>query len=318
MPRMTHDTSLRDALVAASAIALFAMLTFIFDLAERFNHWVAQFEGMQLDELVLGAFFSALMIAWFALRRVAEMRIAFAEREQARQRLAGLVAENRQLARHTIEVQEAERRQTAHEIHDDIGQHLTAIRLGAALLSGNPDVAVTEAATRIDRNTAHIQGKLREQLRRLRPVELDTGGIEDALDALVERWRDENPETLHVLDIAPPAIAQPLSDETAIAVYRIVQEALTNAARYAAARHVTISLRERFDGARRSLVLRVEDDGNGGLDGVISGSGFGLLGMRERAHALNGSFESGRHAGGGFFVEARFPCERAEGFDDPR
>lgn len=315
---MTRDTSLRDALLGVLTIALFAMLTLVFDLAERFNRWVAQFEGIQLDELVLGAFFSALVMVWFALRRVAELRIAFAEREQARQRLASLVSENRQLARHTLDVQETERRQMAHEIHDDIGQYLAAIRLGAALLSGNPDTGVTETATRIDRNTAHIQGKLREQLRRLRPVALDAGGIEDALDALIERWRDENPDTLFVLEIAPDAQLQALADETAIAVYRIVQEALTNVSRHAAASRVTISLLQTLDSSPRCLLLQVHDDGQGGQGGSSVRAGFGLLGMRERAHALNGSFECGRHPDGGFLVKASFPRDFPEDVDGQR
>lgn len=315
---MTRDTSLRDALLAVSLIALFAILTLVFNLAERFNHWVAQFEGIQLDELVLGAFFSALVIVWFALRRVAELRIAFVEREEARQRLASLVAENRQLARHTLDVQEAERRQTAHEIHDDIGQYLTAIRLGAALLSGHPDAAVTEASVRIDRNTTHIQGKLREQLRRLRPIELDTGGIEDALESLIERWRDENPDTLFVVEIAPGALIPALSEAMAIAIYRIVQEALTNTSRHAAANRVLIRLQEMGDDAGRTLVLRIQDDGRGVQPKASPHAGFGLLGMRERVHALNGSFRSGRSPDGGFFVEASFPHALPQSVDESR
>lgn len=318
MPQMTRDTSLRDALTGVVIIAMFAMLTLVLDLAERFNQWVSEFEGIQLDELVLGAFFSALMMVWFALRRVAELRIAFAEREQARLRLVSLVAENRQLARHTLDVQEAERRLMAHEIHDDIGQYLAAIRLGAALLSGNPDPAVTETATRIDRNTAHIQGKLREQLRRLRPVALDTGGLDEALEALIERWREENPDTLFVLEITPAALLPPPVDEIAIAVYRIVQEALTNVSRHTVASCVTVTLREQIDGRQRTLVLRVQDNGHAGVEGAPAHAGFGLIGMRERTHALDGQFQCGRPQDGGFFVEASFPCDLSGPVDGKR
>lgn len=298
------DASLRDALVALVVIALFSALTLAFELAERFNQWVARFEGIQLDELVLDAFLVSAVVAWFALRRMAELRVAAGEREAAQRRLANLVAENRQLARHTLEVQESERRALAHDIHDDMGQYLTAIRLGAAVLKHHTDSSVREAMGRIEGNATHVQNRLREQLRRLRPVILDTDGVQDALAMLIAHWQTENPETAYTLDIAPGIPV--LGDEMNTAIFRIVQEALTNAARHAAARHVRTSLT--CDAA--VLHLRISDDGRGLRSGP-NGGGFGLIGMRERAHALSGTVNLECPEVGGFVVEVSLPLVSA-------
>ena len=298
------DASLRDALVALVVIALFSALTLAFELAERFNQWVARFEGIQLDELVLDAFLVSAVVAWFALRRMAELRVAAGEREAARRRLADLVAENRQLARHTLEVQESERRALAHEIHDDIGQYLTAIRLGAAVLKHHTDPSVREAVGRIEVNATHVQDRLREQLRRLRPVILDTDGVQDALAMLIAHWQTENPEVAYTVDIAPGIPV--LGDEMNTAIFRIVQEALTNAARHAAARHVRTSLS--CDAS--VLHLRISDDGRGARSNP-NGGGFGLIGMRERAHALGGTVTFERPEAGGFAVEVSLPLVTA-------
>lgn len=208
---------------------------------------------------------------------------------------------NRELTRRIIGVQESERRALARELHDEFGQHLTAIRAdAAALLAPNATVETSRVSGRaIEDTAATLMHLLRSMLERLRPEALDALGLCAALEDLAGAFRSRNCDVVVTTDL--PASVD-LEEERAIALYRVAQEALTNIARHANAGRVSIGL---TSGER--LALRIEDDGRG-MPGGACAEGFGLLGMRERIDSCGGVLEIGRGVGGrGTSVCAWFP-----------
>lgn len=189
------------------------------------------------------------------------------------------------LTRRLITVQEDERAALSRELHDDIGQAITAIKLCASSLALEPEpmrrAAVLETADEIARIADQTVAKLRDLSLLLRPPQLDELGLEAAL-----RWqagtlfRGDAPAL--TLDIPPLACRPPR--EVELACFRIAQEALTNVLRHARARHVLLRLSCDDDWLR----LQVEDDGRG--LGADRRDGLGLITMRERAQQLGGSF----------------------------
>lgn len=189
------------------------------------------------------------------------------------------------LTRRLITVQEDERAALSRELHDDIGQAITAIKLCASSLMHEPQpmrrAAVLETAGEIARIADQTVAKLRDLSLLLRPPQLDELGLEAAL-----RWqagtlfRGDAPAL--TLDI--PALACRPPREVELACFRIAQEALTNVLRHAQARHVVLRLT--CDDAW--LRLQVHDDGRG--LGAGRRDGLGLITMRERAQQLGGTF----------------------------
>lgn len=207
------------------------------------------------------------------------------------------------LARRVITLQEDERRTLSRELHDDIGQDITAIKLSAQMLLNDED-AGRRAETIGDIGAIADQTvvKLRNISLLLRPPQLDELGLVPAL-----RWQAES-----LLRKGGPALdldLQPLSarpaPEAEVACFRIAQEALTNALRHASADRVSV----RLSCADGMLVLEVDDDGRG-LPAEHR-SGLGLVTMRERAHQLGGEVAITTPAGGGTRVSARLPMQPA-------
>jgi len=207
--------------------------------------------------------------------------------------LQASVTQNRQLAQQLIRVQEEERRSLSRELHDELGQCLTAIHAdGVAILNASKagQAAPPESATAVVEVTRHIMELVRGMLQRLHPETLDSLGLDEALHELVKAWRQRNPAVTCDLHINVPLNG--LGDAHNITVYRVVQEALTNVSRHAHARRVEVRVCR-----AGTLTVEVEDDGTG-MDTETPTRGFGLPGMRERVEALGGSlhlFSGGSH-----------------------
>lgn len=207
-------------------------------------------------------------------------------------RMAGTLehsaAENRRLARQLIAAQEDERERIARELHDEIGQCITAIHADAAAIERGEirdRAAARESAAAILSAAAQIKALLRAMLRRLRPAALAELGFGAALRELAAGFGQRHPEIACELRVG--AGAADLRGETAVAAYRIVQESLTNVARHARAGSVRIDADIDNGAAEPRLSIRVADDGVG-FEPARRGDGFGLAGMRERALALGG------------------------------
>lgn len=303
----TRTASRRDLWLVAGGGALFWAVSVALELHERVSAWTRAWERYQLDELPGVLLFLAVAMAWYAWRRVGESREQLQRRIDAEARLAETLAENRRLSLSHIQVQEEERKQLARELHDELGQHLNAIKINAVSLRDWSDNGrnvcmndVHGAARAIVEVTDHVQGIVRDMLRRLRPVGLDDLGLSAALEHLVQNWRTRHPAIAVALRI--DAAVDDLTEQENITLYRIVQESLNNVARHSRALRVSIAL----DRDARGVHLMISDDG-AGANQWRAVSGLGLMGMRERVEALGGSLEIMSKSGHGFLIEVAIP-----------
>jgi two-component system, NarL family, sensor histidine kinase UhpB len=213
-----------------------------------------------------------------------------------------LEEERRSSVRRVLSAQEAERSRIARELHDQIGQNLTAVVLELKRLRGRvePDYADTLA------DAQELARESLEELRRisyeLRPAALDDLGLASALAAL-GRAIARRAGISVMVDIAPDL--PPLPADVELAVYRVAQEALTNTVRHSGGTSALVHLRA----AAGRLVLEVSDDGHGLGDGPVSGGG--IRGMRERALTVGGRLLLGVGPGGGLEVELDVPLPPA-------
>lgn len=202
--------------------------------------------------------------------------------------------ETRFLTQRSLAIQEEERRHLAHELHDEMGQSISAIKAFAISIGqrDTQDKAIEESANTIAEISSHLYDVVRSMMRRLRPVVLDELGLVPALIEIIDRWNQRHKDVFCRFHAGPDV--KGLSEDIEITLYRIVQECLTNIAKHAHASEVEISLICRrgdlHETSKRSLRLKVSDDGVG-MDPRITPWGLGLLGMRERVQALNGTFE---------------------------
>jgi PAS domain S-box-containing protein len=203
--------------------------------------------------------------------------------------------------------QEDERRRIARDMHDEFGEHLTALGLRIGVLK-KMCADRTDLSREIEALEAHTRS-LDEAVDRLawelRPTALDDLGLRAALTNYVQDWSDRVaiPARLHTSGL----LDERLAPDVETTLYRIAQEALNNAAKYSRARRVEVILERRAD----SVLLVVEDDGIGfDADGEGSGRSFGLVGMRERAALVGGSLEveSARGRGTTVFVRIDVPA----------
>jgi signal transduction histidine kinase len=232
------------------------------------------------------------------------------------QRLQSTTHERTELARKLVDAQEQERRKIARELHDDVAQRLNAMSCSAASIKNAVGQANPFALQESDQLMAMAAGtmrSLRDTLTYLRPPEIDDLGLVMSLQTLVgEHNRRAAGAAEYTMQVNGHFDAVPA--ETAAHIYRIVQEGLNNAARHASARSVKVTLSNEKPAtagcmAPRQIELVVLDDGVGAgeIDLENRSSGVGLLGMRERVHALNGEMTIGRGIGGGVELRIAFP-----------
>jgi two-component system sensor histidine kinase UhpB len=218
--------------------------------------------------------------------------------------------QNRRLTLKLMQAQEEERRRIARELHDELGQSLTGIQADAAAIRRNSQAnpLVRDSADAIAGATQQLLASVRGMLHRLRPQALEAFGLAAALRELVDGWQRRNPAIACTLHIDGDVAGQP--DDTALAVYRSVQEALTNVARHSGATRVEVALRRIGGVGDDRLVLAVHDDGRGAAPGARN-LGLGLRGIGERAAALGGSLviPTGRPCG--FGIELELPVGKA-------
>jgi two-component system sensor histidine kinase UhpB len=209
---------------------------------------------------------------------------------------------------------EEERRAIARELHDELGQGITAIQsIGTAIATRAGDSApdIRDNARTIVSVAARVYDVAHGMIRRLRPSGLDHLGLSETLRDAVASWAQRHPEVNWALALSGDL--ERLGEAVNITVYRIVQEALTNVVRHADATRAEIRVsREPVAPIGDAVVVRVEDDGRGLEPGDAQASvRFGLVGMRERVQALGGSFEISGAPGQGVAVRAVIPLAAA-------
>ena len=282
---------------------IFALLSVRLELSEHLLAWTQPHERYQLDELPGVLLFIACGLAWYAWRRVAEVRDELALRRDVEGRLREALAENRKLAMAAVSKQEQDRRDLARELHDDLSQYVNAAKIDAVMLrDGGKGEPATASADAIVKSLDHMDGVVRDILHRLRPTGLDELGLSAALEDCVEGWRRRLPEITFQLTIQRGL--EDFDEATNITLYRLVQEGLTNVAKHSRATRVEIGLTRAAEGG--SVVLTMRDDGVGSTPATRQ-RGLGLIGMRERVDALGGTFDAAPPHARGFAFAARLP-----------
>ncbi|MFZ2855615.1 MAG: sensor histidine kinase [Rhodocyclaceae bacterium] len=223
--------------------------------------------------------------------------------------LAASRAAQKALSRQMIRVQEDERRTLARELHDEMGQTLTAIGVTAAYLERHAEQLdarrITECAQDLRRDVRTSGEQLRAMLKRLRPHGLDAQGLVSALRELLAGWQQRASGIDFRLDM--PCQLPPLGEDAGLALYRAVQEALTNVVRHSGASHCLVRIE--LDG--QHLHLHIEDDGCGMPPDGPPRHG-GLLGIEERLHMVDGSLELGTGQASGLQLRISLPLSETE------
>ena len=252
-------------------------------------------------------------------RRLEEERQAAYEREQrkraelSREIAVRLQAEERvkALLDRIVDVQERERRRLAQNLHDHLGQQLTALRLtmdGLKALDPQSELVpsrfelMEKIVTQLDRDVDFLAWELR-------PAALDDVGLEPALQEFIRQW--SSTQGVQVDFHSSITAAPRLPPDAESHLYRIVQEALNNVSKHARAKHVSVLLERRGD----EVTLIVEDDGRGfdaeALRRGAKGGGMGLVGMQERAASIGGALQCESSPGKGTTLFVRIPISEA-------
>jgi signal transduction histidine kinase len=303
--RREGNAFLRDEVLPRRA-AMLAVAGRIADINEeqlnvgnrRVDHLLAEFQSrlamILLATLLLGSGMAAFS-TWKILRLEARAQAQYQEVVAARKQLAELSAR-------LVQAQENERRALSRELHDEVGQVLSAVLVELRNLSAESAIqtdeqsrghvetvkSLVENSVRVVRNMALL----------LRPSMLDDLGLVPAL-----RWqaREVSKQTSMEVSVAAELASDDLPDEYKTCIYRVVQEALHNCSRHAHATKVRIRVQQ--DGSY--LSLSIQDDGQG-FD-VRQTKGLGLLGMEERVARLGGKCEIHSARGGGTIVAIELP-----------
>ena len=206
----------------------------------------------------------------------------------------------RDVVRRVVAAQEAERKRLARELHDETGQALTSILLGLKPLERAADEQLAEAVASVRALVVSTLQDVRRLAVELRPAALDDFGLVPAVTRLADTFREQT--GMHV-ELEARLSEERLPAEVETALYRIVQEALTNVVKHSAATRVSILLTERD----HAVAAMVEDDGVGFEIESANEEGLGLVGMRERIGLVGGRLQVESSAGAGTTVVAEVP-----------
>jgi signal transduction histidine kinase len=235
-----------------------------------------------------GSVLLALVLAAITLRMAAQL-------------IRGMEWQTAELGRvswHMLEAQEATARRFSHELHDELGQSLTAVKTNLnALESGGafqPE-RLKDCLSLVDQAI----GNVRQMSQLLRPTILDDFGLDAGLRWLVDGFAARTGIEVKVNSSYPGR----LPDETETHLFRIAQEALTNVARHAGAKHVTLTLQPNGDTIR----LTIQDDGRGLSETPSPQRGLGLIGIRARARSAGGDASIRSAPGQGVLIEVQVP-----------
>ena len=269
-------------LAAVSALAFWlvgralAPLAVIVQGLERVQHGELTYRLPPLP----GAEAQAMGAAFNRMARSVESNV---QAERAAHEARSRLEERRELALLIEQSIEEERRQIAHELHDEFGQSVTAIRsLAMAIAAQSTQDPVGDAARLIGDEAARLYDAMHGLIPRLTPLSFDTLGLAHALENLVGDWQRRHPRPHLSLTHELPA---DLGASVTLAVYRVVQEGLVNTLRHAQAEHVAIEVRANGE----QLSVSVRDDGIGLPSNWARPGHFGLRGLAERVERLGGT-----------------------------
>lgn len=300
-PRNEVDEVLADA---ARMLSLFALFAFFSMLAA----WWAADRALRpvraLEEGLarIGQGELDTPLPHMALREFQRVAVAI---EHMAQSLAQARVDERRLGQRLMELQESEREDLARELHDEFGQMLTAMSAAAAFMERHAGTTspekLIECARDIRQAAGYMSQQVHSRLRQLRPHGLHHMNLRDVITELLCSSR-LNAEGVMIEAQLPPTLPE-LSAGAGLALYRTVQEALTNVLKHAKARHVQLLIQISDQG----LLMTLDDDGQGHPQDVLQSARAGVMGMRERAAMVNGRFELTQGSLGGLRVSLWLP-----------
>ncbi len=216
-------------------------------------------------------------------------------------------ADMRELAQRSLAIREDERRHLAHELHDGIGQSISAIKALAVSIArkARPDSGIGPSAMMIADVSSSMYDQVRTMMDRLRPSILDELGLASAIGSMIDSWNAHHEHMFCSFEHADPLPV--LAPDVSINVFRIVQEALTNVVKHAEASSVSVRLFARA--SHGEVVLEIEDDGRG-FDAAVARRGLGLVGIEERVRAIGGSLRLAAAPGRGTRFEISIPLKQ--------
>ncbi len=210
----------------------------------------------------------------------------------------------KELTNRIFQVQEQERKRVSTELHDSISQLLVSVRYGVELIhsEANREPELQKQATKCLRTLEETIAEVRRISRDLRPSVLDDMGLAAALVSLGKEFQSQSGITV---DVAAERCHARLSEGAKTALYRVVQECMTNVARHSGASEVSISLRV----GEHDLILSVEDNGVGLPHPLPRSGGLGFRNMRERIETYGGTLGFGRRSSGGTRIKVQIPLD---------
>jgi two-component system, NarL family, sensor histidine kinase UhpB len=276
-----------------------SMLTVAMVLYLLVGYWMKPISGIiaALDQLESGNFNKRIpLISLLEINEIAQKINHLAAV------LGASKADNERLTRHAMTVQEQERRFLAQELHDSLGQAVSAIKAMAVSIANRTRgqlPAISESALNIEKISDDAYSSVRNLMAWLRPAVLDEMGLTLALQQMVDDWNMHHEDTFCSLRLE--ADFSGLKDQQQIQVYRIVQEALTNIAKHADADRVSI-----VASGDETITLVISDDGKGFNESSVK-MGIGLTNIRDRANLLRGTLAVSSELGQGTTLEIKFP-----------
>ncbi len=226
------------------------------------------------------------------------------EKIKANEKLVESLSAVRELSAHLQNIREEERKRIGREIHDELGQQLTAIKMDVAWIDKNTNDSAVKIKTKLKNTISLLDGSntsLRKILNELRTGIMDNRSLIGALEWQGNQF-EKNTGIAFIFETSDPDMAVDMP--VANCIFRILQEALTNITRYAEASKVKVVLTNKANEAG----LSIEDDGNGfDIKSVKNKKTFGMLGMKERVASLNGIFEIDTAAGKGTRIYVSIP-----------
>ncbi len=211
--------------------------------------------------------------------------------------------ETRQLTQQAIRIREQERRHLARELHDEMGQSVTAIKAIASSISKQQEDLQPESrqsASMIVDISSRMYDVVRDMMKRLSPVVLEELGLVPAIQQIIDDWNFSHQDMF--CKWCPVGDLEHLGDEMNICIYRIIQEALTNVVKHASATEVTVKLINQTN----NVQLYITDDGSGFDLGTVRRS-IGLKGIEERIEVLDGKFSLVTSPGEGVNLDVSLP-----------
>ena len=303
------DTGLGQRLMAEIRVQAQSILDELRESSQRGGRrWAQDIEFGRVGMLTMTAFTIALLFVVWALARreissrEAKRRTLVEEQRRLEHEVATRTEELSELSTYLQTVREEEKSRLARDIHDELGGILVGAKMDVAWAAQRCKTALPEAADKLNRALAVLDEGVemkRRIIEELRPTLLDNLGISAALDWQVRQAcaRAGLKCELNLSDLELPSAVS-------IALYRIVQEALTNITKYASARNVDVELL----GDDQGVSLIVHDDGAGLPAGVETNHlSHGIIGMRQRVRALNGTFKISSRPGSGTTIEVFVP-----------